>query len=206
MSRSREFLSLFLAFVALVSLVAWVSANPPATEQFASISLLGTNNDTSSYFPNNNRNVALNQPVSWRVQVYNHMGSSQLFQLRIKLANRTISGPDPTLSPPAWSDGPVMFNATRAMLHNETWTFPLQWSITNRTIAGQTVTINSMLVNNQAANSTNVAASIVPNSNNYRIIVELWSYDIPTRGFLFSYLSAGTPYGTFDQVWFSVTS
>lgn len=203
MSRSRKFLSLFLAFVALVSLVAWVSANPPATEQFASLSILGPNKDTSSYFPNNNRSLTPNQTVSWTVQVYNHMGTSQLFQLRIKLANRTIAGPDPTLSPPSWSDGPVVFNSTRAVLHNETWTLPLEWSI-NRTIAGQTVTIGSMVVNGQTTTATNVPALIIPNGTNYRIIVELWTYDIPTRGFLFSYLSGGVPYGVFDEVWFSV--
>ena len=204
MSRTREFLSLFLAFIALVSLVAWVSANPPAIEQFASISVVGPNNDASSYFPNNNRNVTLNQPVSWTVQVYNHIGSSQLFQLRIKLANRTMVGPDPTSSPPIWSDGPVVFNSTRAVLQNETWTLPLQWSITSETVAGQIVTIGSMLVNGQASTTPNVPAVIIPNGNNYRIIVELWSYDIPTRGFLFSYFSGGLPYGVFDQVWFSV--
>jgi hypothetical protein len=202
MSRTREFLSLFLAFVALVSLVAWVNANPPATEQFASISVLGPNNDAVSYFPNNNRIVTLNQPVSWTIQVFNHMGSSQLFQLRIKLANRTITGPDPTSSPPISSDGPVVFNSTRAMLQNETWTIPIQWSVTSKTTGVQMVTIGSMLVNGQTS-TTNVPALIVPNGNNFRIVVELWSYDIPTRGFLFSYLSGGVPYGVFDQVWFS---
>ena len=206
MPRTKEFLSLFLAFVALVSLVVWVSANPPAVEQFASISVLGPNNDAVTYFPNNNRSITLNQPISWTVQVYNHMGSSQLFLIQIKLANRTITGPDTTTSPPISSDGPVVFNSTRAVLHNETWTLPIQWSITSRTIAGQTVTIRSMLVNGQAVTITNVPATIIPNGNNYRMIVELWSYDIPTRGFLFSYFSGGLPYGVYNQVWFSLAS
>lgn len=206
MSRTREFLTLFVVFSAIASLVAWVSTNPPATEQFASISVVGPANNTSTYFPGNNRTVKVNEPISWNVQVYNHMGSSLLFQLIIKLANRTMSGPDPASNTPTNRSAPILFQEYHVVLSNETWSFPVQWSITNRTFTGSSVTIHSMNVNGVPISNIETSASIVDNNNgnNFRVVIELWSYDVQSHGFLFSYLTNRSPSSVFNQVWFNV--
>lgn len=208
MSQGREFLALFFAFLAIASLVAWVSANPPATEQFAALSALGPLNIAGVYFPGNNRTVSLNQPVSWNIQVYNHMGSSQLFLVYVFLANRTIPGPDASTNTPTnrtFTPFPLL-QEYHAVVNNETWNLPLQWSVTNRTSTGSSVNIHSMMINNQQVQGLGVSGLVVDNNNgtNFRLVIELWSYDIPSHGFLFSYVSNKSLNSVFNQIWFTV--
>ncbi len=196
--RSREFLTLFLAFLVLTSLVAWVVANPPANEDFASVSVLGSRMSAVSYFPNNITTVFLNEQIQWNVQVYNHMSTTQLFALYIKLANTTITSPNATSNTP--SGGFLLFQSYRAMLSNETWNLPLSWSITSETSVSGTTKIQSMMINNALVPGTDVSAV---NGKNFRIVIELWSYDVQTHSFLFSFMTRGVLDSAFNQIWFN---
>ncbi len=195
---NREFLTLFLAFLVLTSLVAWVTANPPANEDFASVSTLGSRMSAASYFPNDITTVSLSEQIQWDVQVYNHLGSTQLFALYIKLANLTISSPNATSNTP--SGGFLLVQYYRAMLNNETWNLPLTWSISSETSGSGMTSIQSMLVNNTPVSVSGVSAL---NGKNFRIVIELWSYDVQTHSFLFSFIARGTLDSTFNQVWFN---
>ncbi len=196
--RSREFLTLFLAFLVLTSLVAWVMANPPSNEDFASVSVLGPRINATSYFPNNIMTVFLNEQIQWNIQTYNHMGNTQLFALYIKLANTTITSPNATSNTP--SRGFLLFQSYRALLNNETWNLPLSWSITSETSALGTTRIQSMLVNNSPVNGTDVSAI---SGRNFRIVIELWSYNVQTHSFLFSFMTRTGLNSAFNQIWFN---
>lgn len=206
MSLKRDFLVAFCASLFLGSLVAWIYLNPPASEQFASISILGPLNTAGPYFPNNNSVVTVgNETIPWTIQVYNHLGSSQLFQVKVLLANRTIPGPDPSTNTPTNGTlAPVIFQEYHGVLDNDNWTIPMQWSISNRTVSGSTVTIHSMIVNGQNVSNVEVSAPTSdPNTSNFRLVIELRTYYIPTQGFLFSYLS-DRQHSVFNQIWFTV--
>ena len=91
----------------------------------------------------------------------------------------------------------------RAMQNGDTWTVPLSWSITNESktpTPSNTTTIESVTVNNQAVNNTNISAI---GGTNFRIVIELWSYSIVTHSYIFSFLSNGVLDSVFDQVWFN---
>ncbi len=175
--------------------MAWLSVNPPAYEQFASVSVLDANLGTISYFPGNTSKVQLGQVITWEIQLYNHVGSTQLFLVDVKLSNETIPGPVASTNQP--SAGTVVFQATKATLNNETWIFPLQWSVANFTRAGL-ATITNMQVNNQTS-SVNVSAI---SGRNFRMVVELWTYDVQNHNFLFSFRSGGTVESVWGQLWF----
>jgi hypothetical protein len=162
-------------------------------------------NTAGPYFPNNNSIVAVgNETIPWTIQVYNHLGSSQLFWVKVLLANRTIPGPDPSTNTPTNANASLVFQQYHALLNNDNWTIPLQWSVSNRTITDSTVTIHSMIVNGENISGVEVSGSISdPNANNFRLVIELRTYYIPTQGFLFSYLS-DKQHSVFDQVWFTV--
>jgi len=193
----KEIATIFLGSLILTSLVAWVSANPLRTEQFASVSVLGSRMTAANYFPNNVATVTLNEQIGWDLQVYNHMGTSQLFLLKVILANTTIMGPNATGSTP--SQGVLLLQSFRALTNNETWNLPLQWSITGETNAGGSTSIQTMMVNN---NPVNGGVSAV-NGKSFRIVVELWSYDTEEHNVIFSFEVSGVLNSIFNQVWFN---
>ncbi len=173
--RSKEFAWLFLLFLSLTSVTAWVVANPPMQDQFASISVLGTDMTATNYFPAGNSTITPQEAVQWNVFVYNHLGTAQLFLLTMKLANQTISGPSsPTNTPNA---GKILMQTYRAVL------------------------IDSVNVNGQLTNGTMISAN---GGQNFRIVLELEAYDFQTGSFIFSFRSNGTVRSVWDQIWFSL--
>jgi Protein of unknown function (DUF1616) len=199
---NREFPTLFLAFLVLASVVAWVVANPPANEDFASISVLGSRMSAAFYFPNNDTKVGMNEPIQWYVQVYNHEHEIQLFSVYVILANFTTTSPNATSNTP--SGGTMLAQYYRALQNGDTWTIPLYWSITNRTITPGTVTntttIERVTVNNQVVNNTKISAL---GGTNFRIVIELWSYSLQSHGYIFSFMADGVVDSVFDQIWFN---
>jgi len=201
--RSKEFAWLFLLFLSLTSVTAWVVANPPMQDQFASITVLGTDMTATNYFPAGNSTITPQEAVQWNVFVYNHLGTAQLFLLTMKLANQTISGPSsPTNTPNA---GKILMQTYRAVLGNETWNIPINWfvdSFTNTTTPqGNTIGIDSVNVNGQLTNGTMISAN---GGQNFRIVLELEAYDFQTGSFVFSFRSNGTVRSVWDQIWFSL--
>ena len=186
-----------MIFIAVTSLVAWVTLNPPQGEQFASISVLNQNMEAYDYFPANTTTVQENLLVSWNIQVYNHMGTVQYILIIIRLSNATLSGPNATARIPG--SGPIIANFTRVAMVGETWNVPLQWSIVNDT-TGSLSEIQTVKVNNQASNPN--LSSV--NGKNYRIVIELWTYDVEIHGFIFSYRSQGMVTSIWNQLWFNV--
>jgi hypothetical protein len=208
MFQFKEFLATFLTFLALATLIVWLSVNPPAIEQFASLSVIGPTGNAGSYFTSNDsRIVGINQTVSWNIQVYNHMGSSQLFLVYVFLENRTISGPDAstnTSTDRTLTPLPLV-QEYHAVSNDETWNFQFQWALTNKTSSPSSVTIHTMNVNGRQVQNLDVSGSTVnPTANNFRLVIELWSYNIPTHGFLFSYVNGKSLNSVFNQIWFTV--
>ncbi|HVH15878.1 MAG TPA: hypothetical protein VNA15_09205 [Candidatus Angelobacter sp.] len=177
-----------------------MAAHPPRVEEFSSIALLGETMNTTNYFPNNATSVLLNQQISWEVQVYNHMGSVQLYQVKVSVTNTTINGmpagPNATSHTP--SQGDMVLETYRVLLNGENWNLPLQWSITQETNGGGITTIQGMKVNN---NVVPVGISAV-SGKSFRIVIELWSYDTETHDFIFSFTGNGVLYSVFNQIWF----
>ena len=199
--KSREFVAVYLVFLVLALAVAWVAENPARIDEFTSISVLGTAATPTAYFPGNIANVSLNEVVHWNVQLYNHMGSTQLYLVRIKLGNFTTSyGPNATSNSP--SQGPILLDTYRAVQENNTLTLPFQWSISNDTSLAGTTTIQAMTINNSVLNGIRVSSR---EGAGFRIVIELWTYDLQTHDFVFSFTSYGSLYSVFDQVWFNAT-
>ncbi len=198
---NRELATLFLIFVVLASLTAWVVANPPVNEDFASISVLGSRMNAAFYFPNNDTKVVINEPIQWYVQVYNHERDIQLFSVYVILANLTTTSPNATSHTP--SGGTMLAQYYRAMQNGQTWTIPLSWSITNETFATVPVTkttIQRLAVNGQAVNDAGISAIT---GANFRIVVELWSYSVQSHSYIFSFIANGALDSVFNQVWFN---
>lgn len=196
--RSRHFVSTYLVFLALTTTTAWVVANPPRLEEFVSLSVLSRDLTGTGFFSDNTSTVRTGELVAWNIQVYNHMGTTQLMLVDVKLSNETLPGPDAKTNSPSY--GVSLFQIVDAVLSNQTWNMPLQWSILDQTQNGAVV-IQSMQVNNQTVSGLDVSAT---SGKNFRIVVELWTYDVQTHSFLYSLRSNGEIRSVWVQLWFNV--
>ncbi len=188
---------MFIIFLGLTALIAWVIQNPARAEEFASISVLNEKMMASNYYPGNTTLVPENTLLSWDIQVYNHLGSIQLMLVIARLSNATLSEPNATYNLPG--SGFPIANFTKLVLSNETWTIPLQWEIVNDT-TGSAASIQVMRVNNQTVYPNLPSVS----GKNFRVEIELWTYDVEIQDFLFSFHTDHRVSSVWNQVWFNI--
>ena len=194
-------LAFALATIVVSSGAAYVLLNPPLPEQFYAMYILGSNGLAEHYYPNDNPNVAVGQPVNWTIGVYNHMGSLQYVVVRVKLLNSTQQSPDELTGTP--SSVPTLFEFTRILADNETWSIPFVWEILNANLNSGQLVITRISIN-QNAISGNLVKAV--SGNNYRFVFELWFYDRPTNDLAFSWHTQNTQHSVWTQVWFNATS
>ena len=188
---------MFIIFLGLTALIGWVLQNPAQAEKFASISVLNEKMMASNYYPGNTTLVPKDTLLSWNIQVYNHLGSIQLMLVRAKLSNATLSEPNATYNLPG--SGFPIANFTKVVLNNETWTIPLQWEIVNET-TGSAASIHAMRVNDQTLYPNLPSVS----GQNFRIEIELWTYDLEIHAFLFSFRTDHMVSSVWNQLWFNI--
>ncbi len=200
--KDREpIIAFFIIITVLTSSVVWVSLNPRPSEQFMAIFTLGENGMAEHYYPNDNPNLNLQEPLQWYVGVYNHMNSIELISIRFKLINTTLPAPDDQTHTP--SSAPAFTEIHRLLLNNETWMIPIAWEITNASFVGDSVVINSLSMNG-APITSNLAVS-AQGGRNFRIIIELWTFEPETQQYEFGWRTENETRVAWNQIWFNTT-
>ena len=179
------------------SAVGYAVLNPPPSEHFFVMWILGSNGLAQNYYPNGNHLLGPGEPVNWTLGVYNHMNGLEYVVVRVKLLNSSQSGPDDSTGTPS----PVVeiFEFSRILVNNETWSIPFIWQILNVTPSGTSLLITGLSINQASLTGSLVSAT---SGYNLRFVFELWSYD-ETNGALSFARSSSNPVWT--QIWFNVT-
>ena len=194
-----------LAFIVIVTIVAagaaYVVLSPPPSEQFYAMYILGSNGLAEHYYPNDNPNLTVGEPVNWTIGVYNHMGTLQYVVIRVKLLNSTLASPDELTGTP--SSSVPLFEFTRVLVDNETWTTPFVWRVVNVSRSPSALSITRISIN-QISLSGDLAKAV--SGNNYRFVFELWFYDKATNALVFSWRAQNAQRSVWTQIWFNVSS
>ena len=151
------------------------------------------------YYPGDDPLIEVGEEVRWTLYLYNHVGEAQYVAVRVKLLNSTMLAPNSTSCSP--SPEPVVYEARRVMLDNETWLYPFSWSIEDVEGVGDFLEIKQLSMNGGPIGTRAVSEG----GFNYRFIIELWVYDEDIKDFRF-----GGRYGdelrcAWNQVWFNAT-
>lgn len=170
-------------------------------DQYFALFTLGSNGQTENYFPGEKYDIFQGTRMSWFVGLYNHMGTVQLVKVVFKLLNSTIEGPDQLNNRP--SNRTAFYETTRLLLSNETWVFPVVWSVLNATQSVNATAIHVLLFNNETL-SENVDVEAI-HGYNFRIVIELWVYDEATGNFAFAWQANGQDRSAWNQIWFNMT-
>ena len=109
---------IIVASVFAVSQIIWSSR---VVEPFSAIGVLGPHKKIGDY----PREVFVGEPFTLYVYVHNYMGKPMLYEVMIKLVNQSVQI---TQTNPAPVEPMMTFR--HALLHNETWIFPVNITLT----------------------------------------------------------------------------
>jgi len=200
-SKDYRYLLAFAAVTTLfTSCVAYAMLNPPRSEGFYAIWILGSNGLAEHYYPDDNPDLKLGEELNWTIGVQNHMGSPQFVLMRVRLLNSTLLSSAELAEKP--SDVQPLLEFTRILLANETWSIPFEWTILDLVESESGLLITRISVN-QVIFSGELATAI--SGINYRFVFELWFYDQTTGEVTFSHRIDDLEYSFWVQIWFNAT-
>ena len=200
-SRDLRYVVAFAAVATVVtSIAAYAVLSPPPQERFFSMWILGSEGLAERYYPNDDPNLGIGEKINWTLSAYNHMGSLQYVVIRVKLLNSTVASPDDLSGTP--SPASPLFEFTRVLEDNETWSMPFNWTIESLSQEGSRLQITGLSVDQFHLEGELVAAS---SGYNYRFVFELWFYDLTSNDLTFSG-RANTMRPVWTQVWFNATA
>jgi hypothetical protein len=192
-------LAIFLASLAVFSVLAYITVNPKPAEGYFQIYVLGADHRLEQYYPNGNSTIQPNATVTWYLGVTNYMDSAQYAVLELKLGNSSTTPPNDNRHTP--SHGLLLTQYSRVLLQNETWEFPFTWEIVGE---NQTGTALSLTLN---TNGTIVPVPQLKTQNgvNFRFIIEIWVYNPTTGALEYGWVSNSQRQAAWLQVWFNAT-
>lgn len=200
-SQDLRYLLVFMVTTTIVASGVAYAVLSPTSERFYAMYVLGSSGLVEHYYPNDDPDLAIGEPVNWTIGVYNHMGSLQYVVVRVKLLNSTLPSPNQMTGTP--SAVTPMFEFARVLVDNETWSIPFVWRIlTVNPTAGELLVTGISI--NQIPLTGDLARAV--SGFNYRFVFELWFYDGATNDLVFSWHTQSTRYSVWTQIWFNVTS
>jgi uncharacterized membrane protein len=197
----RTLIAVFITLLVVCEMVAYVTTTPRPREQFFQLYVLGTKHMAADYYPNDNTDIQLGEPVTWYLGITDNMGSVQLVSIRVKIGNETLKPPDDQqgLESPA----PVAAEFTRFIQDNETWETPFVWSISDAVSSGGSTRVLALQINNETCQIQDWSAT---KGHNLRLLFELWAWQTEANAFEFGWMTGGEHRVAWLQVWFNMTS
>jgi len=195
MLTSGLFLLVFASCFSILLTLAYASLGSTPQDQFLTLSTLGSDMSTGNYYPRLGSFVSEGEALNWNVRVYNHMGEPEYVAIRVKVLNATQFAPDGELSLPSPSEH--IYEERHVLADNSTWTMPLDISIKDLEVSDGHYAIRTLSVNGNEIGNLNVANE---NSNNFRVIVELWRYDVKFENFVFTWPSGPESGTAWNQI------
>lgn len=198
----RQLLSILLILLLLFEIAAYATTITIPSEKSFQLYMLGSNETAGNYYPNNSSYLQLGENVSWHLGIVNEMGSVQFIAIRVKLGNLTIEPPNNTLATP--SPAPFITEFKEFLPNNGTWEMPFNWQVTNYTTTanGHILTLN-LTINNMTYMIQNPPSCPVY-SCNFRLIFELWTWNVDTANFQIGWTNDGEQKLAWLELWFNL--
>ncbi len=198
---TRTAIAVFITLLIVCELIVYAASMPRASEQFFQLYLLGGNHLAANYYPANDTDIRVGEPLKWYLGVGNNMGTVQLVSIRVKVSNSTIKPPNDqqALESPA----PAVTDFARFLQDNETWEFAFVWNISNATSIDGSTRVLTVQINNETYQVSDWSAS---NGYNFRLIFELWTWQTDGYGFEFGWNTNSEHQVAWLQVWFNMTN
>jgi hypothetical protein len=197
--RLAAFLIVFVSLSLIFSSVAYYATSKPPAQPFMAFGI-SSNHGLQAYIPGSNFTITPPQTVNWTITVTNDMNTAQRVLVVVRLGNSTTQSPNstiPTETVPELS-AMQMFLGT-----GETSQLSFSWTVQSTNQTGNLVFPNLYINGQSTAGQLQIGAA---SGRNFRLIFELWTYDISTGSFEYGYPGMNGTVGEWLQVWFNISS
>lgn len=199
----RQLLPVFITFLILFEMAAYVSTVPRPSEKFMQVYVLGSNGTAGNYYPGDSPSLSLNESINWHVGLVNNMGSVQFAAIRVKLGgNLTTDSPNDTLALP--SPAPLITQFEQFLSDNGTWNLSFQWHLANFTTTTDGHLRSIELTINNSTYTLQNAPSCIASTCNLRLIFEVWTWNTNASDFQFGWWDGTRQEVAWLQLWFTL--
>jgi uncharacterized membrane protein len=195
--RLATYLVVFISLATIFTSATFYIISPKPAQSYMGFGVY-SQQGLQSYVPGN---MTINPPqtLNWNLTVANRTGREQFIMVIVRIGNSTTFSPNVTS--PA-TPLPELGRIDRFVSDGETSNINFTWTVESTNQTGAVVFLN-LRVNGQSVSSSPVGAV---SGRDFRLIFELWTFDLSSGSFQYGYPGEFAQIGTWLQVWFSTSA
>jgi len=195
--RLATYLLVFISLAIIFTSATFYIISPKPAQSYMGFGVY-SQQGLQGYVPSN-MTITPPQTLNWNLTVANRTGREQFIMVIVRIGNSTTFSPNVT-SPAA--PLPELGRVDRFVSDGETSNINFTWTVESTNQTGGVVLLN-LRINGQSVSSAPVGAV---SGRDFRLIFELWTFDLSSGSFQYGYPGEFAQIGTWLQVWFSTSA
>ena len=195
--RLATYLVIFISLATIFTSATFYIISPKPAQSYMGFGVY-SQQGLQGYVPGN-MTITPPQTLNWNLTVANRTGREQFIMVIVRLGNSTTFSPNVTS--PA-TPLPELGRIDRFVSDGETSDINFTWTVESTNQTGAVVFLN-LRINGQSVSSAPVGAV---SGLDFRLIFELWTFDLSSGSFQYGYPGEFAQIGTWLQVWFSTSA
>jgi len=195
--RLATYLVVFISLATIFTSATFYIISPKPAQSYMGFGVY-SQQGLQGYVPGN-MTITPPQTLNWNLTVANGTGREQFIMVIVRIGNSTTFSPNVTS--PA-TPLPELGRLDRFVSDGETSNINFTWTVESTNQTGDLVFLN-LQINGQSVSSAPIGSV---SGSNFRLIFELWTFDLSTGSFQYGYPGEFAQIGTWLQVWFSTSA
>jgi len=195
--RLATYLVVFLSLTTIFTSATFYIISPKPVQSYMGFGVY-SQQGLQGYVPGN-MTITPPQTLNWNLTVANRTGREQFIMVIVRIGNSTTFSPNVTS--PA-TPLPELGRLDRFVGDGETSNINFTWTVESTNQTGDLVFLN-LQINGQSLSSAPIGSVL---GSNFRLIFELWTFDLSSGSFEYGYPGEFAQIGTWLQVWFSTSA
>lgn len=195
--RLATYLVVFISLATIFTSATFYIISPKPAQSYMGFGVY-SQQGLQGYVPGN-MTITPPQTLNWNLTVANRTGREQFIMVIVRIGNSTTFSPNVTS--PA-TPLPELGRLDRFVGDGETSNINFTWTVESTNQTGDLVFLN-LQINGQSVSSAPIGSV---SGSNFRLIFELWTFDLSSGSFEYGYPGEFAQIGTWLQVWFSTSA
>ncbi len=195
--RLATYLVVFISLATIFTSATFYIISPKPAQSYMGFGVY-SQQGLQGYVPGN-MTITPPQTLNWNLTVANGTGREQFIMVIVRIGNSTTFSPNVTS--PA-TPLPELGRLDRFVGDGETSNINFTWTVQSTNQTGDLVFLN-LQINGQSVSSAPIGSV---SGSNFRLIFELWTFDLSSGSFEYGYPGEFAQIGTWLQVWFSTSA
>ncbi len=195
--RLVTYLLVFISLATIFTSATFYIISPKPVQSYMGFGVY-SQQGLQGYVPGN-MTITPPQTLNWNLTVANRTGREQFIMVIVRIGNSTTFSPNVT-SPATLL--PELGRLDRFVGDGETSNINFTWTVESTNQTGDLVFLN-LQINGQSVSSAPIGSV---SGSNFRLIFELWTFDLSSGSFEYGYPGEFAQIGTWLQVWFSTSA